>query len=150
MSAMASQITVVSIFCSCVCSGADERKFQSSASLTFVRGIHWWPVDPPHKGSVTWKMFRFDDIGMTKELSTSQVDPNKNTQIKSGFYIIRGLHFRTEKIPIIASRMIIHTYVQRGGVSLLAIDDSQSLACSLNYAFTALHIWNWNLWKPTE
>ena len=24
-------------------SGADQRKYQSSASLAFVRGIHWWP-----------------------------------------------------------------------------------------------------------
>ena len=23
----------------------------------FVRGIHWWPVDSPHKGSVMWKSF---------------------------------------------------------------------------------------------
>ena len=33
MSAMASQITSVSIFCLKVCSGADQRKHQSSASL---------------------------------------------------------------------------------------------------------------------
>ena len=37
MSAMASQITVVSMVCSTVCSGADQRKHQSSASLAFVR-----------------------------------------------------------------------------------------------------------------
>ena len=36
MSAMASQITGVSIVCSAVCSGADQRKYQSSASLAFV------------------------------------------------------------------------------------------------------------------
>ena len=33
--------------------GADRRKHQSSASLTFVRGIHRWPVNSPHKGPVT-------------------------------------------------------------------------------------------------
>ena len=37
MSAMASQITGVSIVCSTVCSGANQRKHQSSASLVFVR-----------------------------------------------------------------------------------------------------------------
>ena len=34
-------------------SSADQRKHQSSASLTFVRGIHRWSVDSPHKRSVT-------------------------------------------------------------------------------------------------
>ena len=55
MSAMASQITGVSIVCSTVCSGAGQRKHQSSASLAFVRGIHRWPVVSLHKGSVTQK-----------------------------------------------------------------------------------------------
>ena len=64
MSAMASQITWASIVCLTVCSGADQRKHQSSASLSFVRGIHWWPVDSPHKGPVTRKMFPFDDVIM--------------------------------------------------------------------------------------
>ena len=44
MSAVASQISSVSIVCSTVGSGADQRKHQSSASLTFVRGIQRWPV----------------------------------------------------------------------------------------------------------
>ena len=40
MSAMASKITGVSIVCSTVCSGGDQRKNQSSASLAFVSGTH--------------------------------------------------------------------------------------------------------------
>ena len=31
-------------------------------SLAFVRGIHQWLVDSPHKGPVTIKMFPFDDV----------------------------------------------------------------------------------------
>ena len=62
MSAMASQITGVSIVCSSVGSGADQRKHQSSASLAFVWGIHRSPVDSPHKGPVMWKMFPLDVI----------------------------------------------------------------------------------------
>ena len=50
VSAMASQIPGVSAVCSTVCSGADQRKHQSSASLAFVRGICRSPVDSPHKG----------------------------------------------------------------------------------------------------
>ena len=56
MSVMASQIIGVSIVSSIVCPGVDERRHQSSASLAFVRGIHRWPTDSPHKGLVTRKM----------------------------------------------------------------------------------------------
>ena len=49
ISPMASQITRGSIAFSTVCSGADQRKHQSSASMAFVRGIHRWPVNSPHK-----------------------------------------------------------------------------------------------------
>ena len=50
----------VSVVYSSVCSGADQRKHQSS----FVREIHWWPADSPHKGPVMRKMFPFDDVIM--------------------------------------------------------------------------------------
>ena len=66
MSAMASQITGFSIVCSTVCSCADQRKYQSSVSLAFVRGIHRWSVDSPHKWPVTRKMFSFDDVIMNR------------------------------------------------------------------------------------
>ena len=50
MSAMASQITSLTIVYSTVYSGAYIKKHQSSASLAFVRVIHRWPVNPPTKG----------------------------------------------------------------------------------------------------
>ena len=62
MGAMASQITSLTIVYSIVYSGTDQRKHQSSASLAFVRGIHQGPVNSPHKGPVTRKMFPFDDV----------------------------------------------------------------------------------------
>ena len=65
MSSMASQITSLTIVYSIVNSGTDQRKHQSSASLAFVRGIHWSPVNSPHKGPVMWKMFPFDDVIMS-------------------------------------------------------------------------------------
>ena len=52
MSIMASQITDNSTVCSTICSGAHQRKLQSSMSLVFLRGIHRWPVDSPHKGNM--------------------------------------------------------------------------------------------------
>ena len=64
MSEMASKITSLPIVHSTVYSGTGQRKYQSSASLAFVRGINRWPVNSPHKGSVTRKMFLLDDIIM--------------------------------------------------------------------------------------
>ena len=57
MGAMASRITSITIVYSSVYSGPDQRKHQSSASLTFVKRIHRWPVYSPHKGPVTRKCF---------------------------------------------------------------------------------------------
>ena len=45
MGSIGSQIIGVSIVYSTVCSGADQRKHQISASLAFVRGIHRWRVN---------------------------------------------------------------------------------------------------------
>ena len=67
MSAIASQITSLTIVYSTVYSDADQRKHQSSASLAFVWGIHRGPVNSPHKWPVTRKMFPFDDVIMEKE-----------------------------------------------------------------------------------
>ena len=64
MVAIASQITSLTNVYSTVYSDADQRKYQSSASLAFVRGIHRWPVNSPHKWPVTRKMFPFDDVIM--------------------------------------------------------------------------------------
>ena len=60
--AMASQITGVLVVYSTVCWGTAQREHQSCTSLAFVRRIHRWPVNSPHKRSVTRKMFPFDDV----------------------------------------------------------------------------------------
>ena len=57
MGIMVSQITSLTSVYSTVYSGADQRKHLSSASLAFVRGINRSPVNSPHKGPVTRKMF---------------------------------------------------------------------------------------------
>ena len=63
MGTMASQITSLAIVYWTVYSGVD-KKHRNSASLAFVRGIHWWPMNSPHKWPVTRKMFPFDDVIM--------------------------------------------------------------------------------------
>ena len=71
MSSMASQITNLTIVCSKVYSGADQRKHQSSASLAFVRGIH----QSRHKGPVTQKIFPFDDVIMVLWVVKNRLPP---------------------------------------------------------------------------
>ena len=76
ISAMASQITNLTIVYSTVYSGAGQRKHQSFASLAFVWGIHQWPVNSRHKRPVTRKMFPFDDVIMS--ISGYRLQPGRN------------------------------------------------------------------------
>ena len=83
MGTVASQITIVY---STVYSGADQRKHQSSASLAFVWGSHRGPVNSPHKGPVTQKVFPFDDVIMVTSwhmLSTEHVSHHDVTMMTS-------------------------------------------------------------------
>ena len=64
MSAIASQITSLTIVYSIVYSDADQWNRQSSTSLVFVWEIHQGPVNFPHKLPVTRKIFPFDDVIM--------------------------------------------------------------------------------------
>ena len=73
MGTIASQITSIAIVYSPVYSGADQRKHQSSASLAFVRGIHRGPVNSPHKWPVTRKIFPFDDVIMSRDVSKHNI-----------------------------------------------------------------------------
>ena len=77
MGAMASQINSLTIVYSSVYSDADQRKHQSSASLAFVRGIHRWPVNSPHKWPVSRKMFPFDDVIMKWIVTNPQPNTSK-------------------------------------------------------------------------
>ena len=67
MGEMASQITSLAIVYSAVKTGVDQRKHQNFTSLAFMRVIHRWPVNYPHKWPVTRKMFPFDDVIMPPE-----------------------------------------------------------------------------------
>ena len=105
MGAIASQITSLTIIYSTVYSGADQRKHQRSASLAFVWGIHRRPVNSPHKGPVTRKMFPFDDVIMFLRIlplflrisplvsKQTHACPNKSKEtIKSKSKLIRIIH----------------------------------------------------------
>ena len=81
MSTMASQITSLTIVYSTVYLGVDKRKHQSSASLVFVREIHRGPVNSPHKGPVTRKMF----VGTISLWIFASVCPFSRWSEKSGY-----------------------------------------------------------------
>ena len=79
MGVMASQITSLANVYSAVYSSADQRKHQSSLSLAFVRAIHRWSVNSPHKWPVTWNAFPFGDVIMCNV-------PNMNYMYGTGFH----------------------------------------------------------------
>ena len=84
-----------SIICSTFCSGMDQSKHQSSASVAFARGIHLWPVDSPHKGPVSRKIFPFDGVIMQGVLiNKHEEDWNVGRLFAWCIYIAyRGLHW---------------------------------------------------------
>ena len=87
MGTIASQITSLTIVYSTVCSDADQRKHQSSASLAFVRGSHRGLVNSPHKWPVTRKIFPFDDVIMNfNKIRTHQI--TGQTLLNNGIYSI--------------------------------------------------------------
>ena len=97
MSMIASQIISILIIFSTICSGADQRKHQSSVSLAFVRGIQWSPVDSPHKGPVTRKVFPFDHVIM-KSVNSINVIDNSSTILWAAHVQRRNTTGYTESI----------------------------------------------------
>ena len=91
MSAMAPHITRLTIVYSSVYSGADQNKHKRSASLDFLRGIHRWPVNSPHKGPVTWKMFSFDDVIIKVKSKQQPVCQTEKTGYKQAIFIYLGI-----------------------------------------------------------
>ena len=104
MRTMASQITSVSVVCSTVCLGADQRKHQSSVSLAFVRGVHRSPVD-------SRKMFPFDDVIMFTNLPQSHI-------ITSGARWLSKRHLGNQRILLAVSK----SYIQLLSVILKGIN----------------------------
>ena len=98
-SAVASQITSLTIVYSTVYSGADQRKYQSSASLAFVRGIHQWPVTQKCflLMTLSWDMTGYMPTWLAKSravwtrthISAAAASPNQETDIeeKTTFHI---------------------------------------------------------------
>ena len=56
---------------------------QSSASLAFVWEIYRWPVNSPHKGPVTQKMFPFDIVIM---FGWTKIEKQNKTVFLAGLF----------------------------------------------------------------
>ena len=91
MTPMASQITGVSIGYLTVCSNADQRKHQSSASLAFVRGIHhdrWIPrtkASNAENFSIIWRHHESGVVRSDKLIDTQ-------TRHQSNYCFVRFPH----------------------------------------------------------
>ena len=115
----ASQITSLTIVYSVVNSGGDQRKHQSSASLAFVRGIHRRPANSPRKGTVTRKMFPFDDVIMN----------NNNNNNDNNMLLCVSAFFRYSKCS-----------------KVFPIDYAQ---CFHNMSSYCTHLWFYNYWHTS-
>ena len=122
---MASQIAGVPIVCSIVCSGADQRKHQSSASLAFVRAIHRWPVNSPHKRPATRKMFPFDDVPMFVVHTSELHETSKFDGVKGMKYEFACWH--VEKEASRGQNGQIHDSRQKLALTLKTIDFNENV-----------------------
>ena len=97
MGTMASQITSLTIVYSTVYSGTDHRKHQGSVSLTFVRGIHRWPVNSPHnRRPVTRKIFPTSS-SLKMHQAISRADNTHVTHSASTYTCVTGTFPKSRK-----------------------------------------------------
>ena len=154
MSTVASQITSLTIAYSIVYLIANQRKHQSFALLAFVRGIHQRPVDSPHKGPVTLKMFPFDDVIMWKlkvvtwrqlfhhrlhcrlTLSNPPV-PRVTMKFSSWQFLVISVFLNKKK----------HVHVYEQGHSQW---EKMKLIVTASYETALLTIWAGGIWLPVD
>ena len=103
MNTMASQITSLTIVYSTVYSGIDQRNHQSSASLDFVRGIHRWQMNSPHKGPVTRKIFQFDDVIMNLPSFRTSSSMDRTSSIS---FVLQEIYTSSVRCAAVKTRSI--------------------------------------------
>ena len=111
ISAMASQITTLTIVYAAIYSAANHRKHQSSALLAFLRGIHRWPVNSPHKWPVTRKMFSFDDVIMIIVINFIIT----TLLVMGSLYESDLLSFYWKRIHLCCECVIVNIHIYLGG-----------------------------------
>ena len=135
---MASQITSLTIVYPTVYSGADRRT-QSSASLTFVRGIHRWPVISPHKGPVTRKWLPFDDVIKFADLPAAVLESDSGPV--SAVYVLPWC--RTQEAPASCSTRKSHRSTSKLHVALALPEEiSSGKSCNYIYIYMAIALYS--------
>ena len=100
MNSMASQITGVSVVYPTVCSGPDQRSKHRQWHLRW--GIHRLPVNLPQKGSLARKIFPFDDVIISTDLTILFI-PTENCDIITA-------NRSTTKSPVCLMGHIVYMY----------------------------------------
>ena len=85
-----------------------SKKRQNSALLVFVKGIHRWQVDSPHKGPVTRTMLPFDDVtmwndpkqAMSHHTRPSSLTPIRHHRNQCQHIVNWTLRFSLKKMPL--------------------------------------------------
>ena len=108
MSAIASQITGVSVDCLTFVKTQIKEKKQSFSSLSFVSGVHRSPVDSTHKGPVKRKMFPFDDVIMRRS-ATLSLTAHRLLELRASKRLIEDSYFCPHGQPCWQSSFIWHT-----------------------------------------
>ena len=130
--------------------GGDQRKHQSSASLAFVRGIHRWPVNSPHKGPVTRKMFPFDDVIMLSAIFAFQVRLGVHeiclfpVYAVSWFLVFHSLRTRVKWKPFITplGNTVVRSWHNWTNIQHLVCAEGAQL-CRIVSILILLFIWNY-------
>ena len=68
------------------------KKDQKSALVSLCEENHWWLVDSPHKGTVTRKIFPFDDVIMSGDISDKVLSDKRKTHKRKS--ILANAHCR--------------------------------------------------------
>ena len=128
---LASQITSLTVVYSIVCSGVNQRKHQSSASLAFVWEIHRGPVNSPHKWPVTRKMFPFDDVIMRSRDIVDQSELRIEWQYCNGSQILFRCKLE-EIMNCLSDNVLFELYCV--GLQLMSVDANGRMITCLNIA----------------
>ena len=119
MSTMASQVTSLTIVHSTFYSGAYQRKHQRSASLAFVRGIHRWPVNSPHKGPVTCYLLLLK-LCLSNVISDSKYTFQFNTRTEPSFSDCL-FHSASDSMNVMYSYIALHDMIYSTMVKCLIL-----------------------------
>ena len=122
---------------------AQMKKHTSSASLAFVRGIHRWPVDSPHKRPETRKMSPFDDVILThKSWNVLPVSIIPDGMLYMGYCLSQGS--RRSTYPLTRHAQNVHMLLTRSMMDRLDVG-AKLRSVNYNHHFIPGCILKWKI-----